>query len=142
MADYESGSGGFGWFLAGLGIGALVGVLYAPKSGKETRDDIMAGALEARDRANEMYNQGVEQVGQYVDQGKQAAGEYVEQGKQVASQYVDKGKEYYDKGRTQWSEYVDKGKDLIQTQTDAAKAAVEAGKEAYVAKTAEPTQVS
>ena len=38
MAD-DNGSGGFGWFLAGLGIGALVGVLYAPKSGKETRDD-------------------------------------------------------------------------------------------------------
>ena len=125
--DNESG-GGFGWFLAGLGIGALVGVLYAPKSGKETRDDLIAGALEARERANQMYEQGVDQVGQYVQQGKQAAGEY-----------VDRGKEYYDKGRSQWTQYVDKGKDLIQTQTEAAKAAVEAGKEAYVAKTSEPT---
>jgi gas vesicle protein len=125
--DNESG-GGFGWFLAGLGIGALVGVLYAPKSGKETRDDLIAGALDARERANQMYAQGVDQVGEYVQQGKQAAGEY-----------VDKGKEYYDKGRSQWTQYVDKGKDLIQTQTEAAKAAVEAGKEAYVAKTSEPT---
>ena len=127
MADNESG-GGFGWFLAGLGVGALVGVLYAPKSGKETRDDLVAGALDARDRANQMYAQGVDQVGQYVEQGKQVAGTY-----------VDKGKEYYDKGRTQWTEYVEKGKDLIQNQTDAAKAAVDAGKEAYVAKTTEPT---
>jgi gas vesicle protein len=125
--DNESG-GGFGWFLAGLGIGALVGVLYAPKSGKETRDDLIAGALDARERANQMYEQGVDQVGQYVQQGKQTAGEY-----------VDRGKEYYDKGRSQWTQYVDKGKDLIQTQTEAAKAAVEAGKEAYVAKTSEPT---
>jgi gas vesicle protein len=125
--DNESG-GGFGWFLAGLGIGALVGVLYAPKSGKETRDDLIAGALDARERANQMYEQGVDQVGQYVQQGKQTAGEY-----------VDRGKEYYDKGRSQWTQYVDKGKDLIQTQTEAAKAAVEAGKEAYVAKTSEST---
>jgi gas vesicle protein len=134
MADNESGVGGFGWFLAGLGIGALVGVLYAPKAGKETREDIIAGALEARDRANQLYAQGVEQVGQYVEQGKQVAADYVDKGKQVAGEYVDRGKEYYDKGRTQWNQYVDKGKDLIQTQAEAAKAAVEAGKEAYVAK--------
>jgi len=45
MSDSEGSVGGFGWFLAGLGLGALVGVLYAPKSGKETREDIVAGAL-------------------------------------------------------------------------------------------------
>jgi len=134
MSDSEGSVGGFGWFLAGLGLGALVGVLYAPKSGKETREDIVAGALEARDRANQVYNQGVEQVNQFVQQGKQTADEY-----------VDKGKQYYDKGRTQWAEYVDKGKDLIQSQTDAAKAAVEAGKEAFVAKssaTAKPSETT
>jgi gas vesicle protein len=132
MAD-ENG-GGFGWFLAGLGLGALVGVLYAPKSGKETREELVAGALEARDRANQMYYEGVER-------SKQVAGEYVEKGKKVAADYVDKGKEYYDLGRTQFTEYVEKGKDLIQTQADAAKAAVEAGKHAYAEKTAEPAQV-
>jgi gas vesicle protein len=119
MAENESSVGSFGWFLAGLGIGALVGVLYAPKSGKETREDIVAGALDARDRANQLYVQGVETATAYVEQGKQVAGEY------------------YDKGRQQWTEYVEKGKDLIQNQADAAKAAVEAGKEAYVAKTSE-----
>jgi gas vesicle protein len=140
MADNES-AGGFGWFLAGLGIGALVGVLYAPKSGKETRDDLRAGALEAKDRANELYEQGKNQVGAYAEQGKQVASQYVDKSKQAAAEYVDKGKEYYDKGRTQWSQYVDKGKDLIQNQADAAKAAVEAGKDAYVAKTSESTPI-
>jgi gas vesicle protein len=130
MADNDnSNSGGIGWFLAGLGIGALVGVLYAPKSGKETRDDLVASALEARDKANTYYAQGKEQAGQYVQQGREAL-----------NQYVDKGKEYVDKGRTQWSDYVDKGKDLLQTQGDALQAAVDAGKQAYVQKTAETPQ--
>jgi gas vesicle protein len=141
MADNDS-AGGFGWFLAGLGIGALVGVLYAPKSGKETRDDLKAGALDAKDRANDLYEQGRNQAVAYAEQGKQVASEYVDRSKQVAGEYVDKGKEFYDKGRTQWSQYVDKGKDLIQTQADAAKAAVEAGKDAYVAKTSETTPVA
>jgi gas vesicle protein len=129
MSNSDNSSGGFGWFLAGLGIGALVGVLYAPKAGKETRDDLAAAALDARDRANQLYNQGIEQAGQYVQQGKQVAGDY-----------ADKGKEYYDKGRTQWSQYVDKGKDLLQTQGEALSAAVDAGKEAYVAKTSEAAE--
>jgi hypothetical protein len=34
MADNDNGASGLGWFLAGLGVGALVGVLYAPKAGK------------------------------------------------------------------------------------------------------------
>jgi gas vesicle protein len=140
MADNDS-TGGFGWFLAGLGIGALVGVLYAPKSGKETREELVASALDAKERASKLYEQGVGQVGQYAEQGKQVASEYVGKGRQVASEYVDKGKEYYDKGRSQWTQYVDRGKDLIQTQAEAAKAAVEAGKEAYVAKTSESTPI-
>ena len=134
MADQDNGGvGGFGWFLAGLGIGALVGVLYAPKSGKETREELVARSLEARDKANEMYNQGLQQATQYVQQGKEAA-----------TQYVDKGKEYYDKGRTQWTQYVDKGKDMIQTQAEAVHAAVDAGKDAYVktATAGEPAQKS
>jgi gas vesicle protein len=119
MSDNES-TGGFAWFLAGLGIGALVGVLYAPKAGKDTRDELVASALDAKEKASKLYTEKTEQVG-----------EYVRQGKQTANDYVDKGKEYYDKGRSQFNEYVDKGKDLIQTQADAAKAAVEAGKNAY-----------
>jgi len=138
MSDNESSGIGFGWFLAGLGLGALVGVLYAPKSGKETREELVAGALEARDRANKAYNQGVDQVSQFVQQGKQTANDYVGKGKD----YVDKGKQYYDKGRTQWSEYVDKGKDLIQSQAEAAKAAVAAGKDAYASKAKDETPVA
>jgi gas vesicle protein len=122
MADENNG--GFAWFLAGLGIGALVGVLYAPKSGKETRDDLKAGALDAKERATKLYGDASDQVADYVRQGRDTANEY-----------VDKGREYYEKGRTQWNDYVDKGKELIQTQADAAKAAVEAGKTVYVEKT-------
>lgn len=131
MADNDSSVGGFGWFLAGLGIGALVGVLYAPKSGKETRDDLMAGALDARDRANQLYNQGMEQAGQYVQQGKENVNQYVQQGKDAMGQYVDKGKEYYDKGRTQWSQYIDKGKGLVQEQQDKVASAIDSAKQAY-----------
>ena len=109
MADNDSSTGSLGWFLAGLGIGALAGVLYAPKSGQETRDDLSVQARDAKEKANQ----------------------YVEQGKDQLNDYVDKGRDYYDKGRTQWSQYVDKGKDFLQQQQDKVASAVDTGKQAY-----------
>jgi gas vesicle protein len=50
--------------LAGLLIGGLIGtalgILYAPKSGKETRDEITGKAKELLDKAKEEYEKGVE----------------------------------------------------------------------------------
>jgi gas vesicle protein len=126
MSDNENGVSGLGWFLAGLGLGALVGVLYAPKAGKETREDLVASALEAKDKAAVL-----------AQQGKERAAELAEQGKQQVNEYVDRGKEYYDRGRTQWSQYVEKGKGLVQEQQDKVAAAIDAGKEAYVSATHE-----
>jgi gas vesicle protein len=145
MAENEnSGTSGLGWFLAGLGIGALLGVLYAPKAGKETREDIVNGAIEAKEKAAELVEQGKQYVEQgkqiaseYVEQGKQKAAEIVEQGKQQAKESIEKGREYYEKGRTQWTQYVEKGKGLAQEQQAKVGAAAEAAKDAYVNTTVE-----
>ncbi len=124
MSDNDNGATGLGWFLAGLGIGALVGVLYAPKAGKETREDLKASALDAKERAAVL-----------AQQGRERAADLAEQGKQQFSDYVDRGKEYYDRGRTQWSQYVEKGKGLVQEQQSKVAAAIDAGKQAYVSST-------
>jgi len=127
MADNECGCGscGLGWFLAGLGIGAAIGaaigVLYAPKAGKETREDLLNSAREAKEKAAE-----------YVEQGRQKAADLVEEGRRQARESIDKG-------RTQWTQYVEKGKNLINEQQAKVEAAVEAGKEAYINTTTEPT---
>ncbi len=47
MSDRDGNS--LGWFLAGLGLGAVVGILYAPRPGNETREAIRARAEEGRD---------------------------------------------------------------------------------------------
>jgi len=48
MSEENDGSR-FGFFLAGLGIGAVLALLFAPRSGKETRDMIVQKAEEGRD---------------------------------------------------------------------------------------------
>jgi gas vesicle protein len=124
MAE-ENKINGLAWFVAGLGVGALVGILYAPKSGSETREDLITGAREGTEYLRNRTRQVAEQVGGMVDKSKEHVGEYV------------------DRGRAQWEEFVERGKSLVSEQTGRVGAAVEAGRQAYSAPPAptEPTDL-
>jgi len=104
---------GLAWFVAGLGVGALVGILYAPKAGRETREDLMNSAREGTEYLRNRSRQAAEQVGNLVDKGREQMGEYV------------------DRGRAQWEEFVERGKNLVAEQSSRVSAAVEAGRQAY-----------
>ncbi|MGA7106593.1 MAG: YtxH domain-containing protein [Terracidiphilus sp.] len=120
---------GLAWFLAGLGVGALVGILYAPKSGRETREDIAQGAREGTEYLRAKGKQAARQVGTMVDKSKEQLGDY-----------VDRGREVVDRGRAQWEEFVERGKSLVGDQTTRVAAAVDAGREAYRTASTEPTE--
>jgi len=77
MAENESNS--FLWFLAGLGIGAAVGVLYAPRSGRETREALLEGAQEGREYVVTRGRQAHEQVNEWVERGRDTLGKQKEQ---------------------------------------------------------------
>jgi gas vesicle protein len=70
MADESCSGNGILWFLAGLGVGAAVGVLYAPKAGHETRESILSAAEEGRDLIQESARKYKEQAQQWADRGK------------------------------------------------------------------------
>ncbi len=95
MARDDSGSG-FLWFLAGLGIGAIVGVLYAPKSGTETREAIRRSAEEGRDFMVTRARQAREQANDWVDRGR----EVLDQQKQSWDSAVKAGKQAYREAAT------------------------------------------
>ena len=79
----ERQSSGFSWFLAGLGIGALIGVLYAPKAGRETREELLSSAREGSEYLKQRGREAVDQVGDLVDRSKTQVTEYVDRGKEV-----------------------------------------------------------
>jgi len=130
MAD-ESKSYGLAWFLAGLGVGALVGILYAPKSGKETREDIANSAREGSEYLRTKTREAADNVSALVDKSKEQIGAMVDKGKEQVGQYVDRG-------RAQWEEFVERGKTLVADQSTRVSAAVDAGRQAYNSATAEP----
>lgn len=67
------------WFLAGLGLGALAGVLYAPRSGSETREALRARAEEGREYVKGRAREAREQASQWADRGREVVNSQKEQ---------------------------------------------------------------
>jgi gas vesicle protein len=77
MSDTNSNS--FIWFLAGLGIGGLAGVLYAPRSGDETRQALRTKAEDGREFVRDRARQAREQATTWADQGREVLNRQKEQ---------------------------------------------------------------
>jgi len=62
------------YFLVGLGVGALVGILFAPKSGEETRDFLAKKADEGKDYAQKKARELRERADELIERSKEVAG--------------------------------------------------------------------
>jgi gas vesicle protein len=61
------------YFLVGMGIGAFVGLLFAPKSGEETRKYLADRADEGKDYAQKKARELRERADDLIERGKEAA---------------------------------------------------------------------
>jgi gas vesicle protein len=98
MADNDGS--GILWFLAGLGIGAAVGILYAPKSGEETRHQLRSAAEQGRDVVKEHAQQAREQAGTWADKGR----DYLSSQKEQIRSAYEAGRQAYREATTEESE--------------------------------------
>jgi gas vesicle protein len=83
------------YFLVGLGIGSLIGVLLAPKSGEETREYLSQKAREGSEYAQKKVRELKERAEDLVEHGK----EVVMQKKEQIATAVDVGREAYQRER-------------------------------------------
>jgi gas vesicle protein len=102
MSENSGGSDKFLFFLAGAGIGAVLALLFAPKSGRETREMIARTATDSRDF-----------IANKVSEGR--------------SVVEEKSRKLGD----DFNSFLEKSKDAVSRQKEQLSAAFEAGKAAY-----------
>jgi gas vesicle protein len=79
------------YFLVGLGVGALVGVLFAPKSGEEMRGFLSDKADDGRDYAQRKARELRERADELIERSKDVASRR----KDSIAKAVDAGREAY-----------------------------------------------
>ena len=89
MADNVGSKVSF--FLVGLGIGALIGILFAPKSGEETREYLSSKADEGKEYAQRKARELRERAEDLIERSK----EIMARQKEAVSSAVDTAKEAY-----------------------------------------------
>jgi gas vesicle protein len=90
MGDDNIGSKA-SFFLVGLGVGALIGILFAPKSGEETREYLSSKADEGRDYAQRKARELRERAEDLIERSK----EIMARQKEGVSAAVEAGKDAY-----------------------------------------------
>ncbi len=87
------------YFMVGLGIGALIGILFAPKSGEETREYLAKKADEGKEYAQRKARELRERAEDLIERGKEVATRQ----KDSISAAVEAGREAYqrEKGKAQ-----------------------------------------
>jgi len=108
-----------GLFVGGL-IGIVLGILFAPKSGKETREELARKADDLLMKTKEEYEKAVEKSKIAYEASLQRLKEYEELAKEKAA--IAEGK---------ISEMAQKGAEVIDNQKSRLKKAFDAGLEAY-----------
>lgn len=92
----ENTSSKVSYFLVGIGIGALLGVLFAPKSGEETREFLMQRAEEGKEYAQRKARELRDRAEDMVERGKQVASRQ----KETISSAVEAGRDAYQRERS------------------------------------------
>src|SRR5215510_5465477 len=102
MGESSSGSDKFLFFVAGAGLGAVLALLFAPKSGRETREMIARTGKDSR-----------EFITNKVAEGRQLV---EERSRKIGDDFTS---------------FMDRSKEAVQRQKEQLTAAFEAGKAAY-----------
>src|SRR6185436_3975872 len=101
------------YLLVGGGIGAILALLFAPKSGVELREDIADATRKGIEKSKETAAQLQEKAGDYYEVTRERAGELYQTAQEKAGEYAEKAKSAAARSANPFT------------------AAVEAGKEAY-----------
>lgn len=99
------------YLLIGGGIGAILALLFAPKSGEELRGDIADVTRKGVEKGKETYSVIGEKAGDYYEVTREKAGELYSTAQEKAGQLAEKAKGAVSSASTPFSAALDAGKE-------------------------------
>ncbi|MEI0478407.1 YtxH domain-containing protein [Brachyspira pulli] len=76
-------------FLLGLTAGLALGVLFAPKAGEETREDIKETMDNIKFKVDDIYHRSVLKTSELVEKGKEKTNDFFEKRKKRTAEEVE-----------------------------------------------------
>jgi gas vesicle protein len=122
----ERRSAGIGSFLLGTLIGAGIGLLFAPRSGEETREELRSGANKLRRQAEDTVRNVQGAVYDSLDKAKSNVNERID----AARDAFEAGRQAARETRVDVEERVREARERVRSGVDDARERVRAGVEA------------
>lgn len=122
--DESSATTKLTYLLIGGGIGALLALLFAPKSGEELRGDIADVTRKGLEKGKETAALVGERAGEYYEVARDKTSELYQTGREKAG-------DIYQTAQEKAGEITERAREAVASTANPFSAALEAGKEAY-----------
>ena len=129
--DNNFGKGVLIGFLTGGAVGAVLGLLFAPKSGKEFREDIRSRSDEYLDEAEKYIAEAKDKAINLINEGKKRSDKLVKDAKSKSEQLLKDAEKVFNDAKAKTGEYVQTGKESVDQKREQLKSAIKAGVDAY-----------
>ncbi len=129
--DNNFGSGVLLGLLAGGAIGAALALLYAPKTGKELRQDIRLKTDDYLDEADKYIAEAKDKAIHLINDGKKKSEKLIKDAREKSEELLKDAEKVLDEAKSKTDEIVQSGKAKVDQKSGQIKSAIKAGVDAY-----------
>jgi gas vesicle protein len=133
MANEENGLGKglvIG-FLTGAAVGSIIALLFAPKSGKELREDIKNKSQDFIEDADKYISNAKDKASQLINEGKKKSEKLVADTKEKVESLLTEAERILSDAKDKTGNVVSSSKEKIEKESERLKSALKAGMDAY-----------
>ena len=133
MTNEESGIGKglLIGFLTGAAVGSIIALLFAPKSGKELREEIKNKSQDFMDDADSYLSNAKEKATQLINEGKKKSEKLVADTKEKVDTLLGEAEKILSDAKDKAGNFAHSGKEKIEKESERLKSAIKAGMDAY-----------
>lgn len=129
--DNNAGKGLLIGLLAGGAIGAVLGLLFAPKSGRELRNDIKLRTDEYLDDADKYVADARTKAKDLINEGKKKSDKIISDAKAKSDELLKDAEKVFNNAKAKANTAYETGKKTVEDESNKLKSAFKAGVDAY-----------